>query len=77
MVELKAAEVPCFINRWHSSLTTLKQNAEILFFGFYVLYLQGKLICLTSRNKNSYSSSCLKTNQDLINQVEKYRKAFS
>lgn len=35
MVEL-TAEVPCFINRWHSSLTTLKQSAEIIFWG--VLY---------------------------------------
>lgn len=34
MVEVRAVEVPRFIKRWHSSLTTLKQSAEILFSGF-------------------------------------------
>lgn len=41
MVEIREAEVPCFINRWHNSLNTLKQSAEIISLGFYVLSLQG------------------------------------
>lgn len=40
MVDLRTAEVPCFINRWYNSLTTLKGSAEIIFLGV-LCYLQG------------------------------------